>query len=386
MERSRARDHDGRPFATLDRREQVARLRGVARAALDRYALTDARVTLLAHEHHTTFRVQAAGDTYVLRVTRPGPHARDRGVGMAWLQALRADTDLGVPAPVAARDGTLAVLAHAGDAGAAGLRAPAPAGGPCGRRALRDEQARAIARLQAGLREHALAWMPPDGFVRPRADTLTSAETAASIAPGVVTAPPWATVEYPGREDADRSLQLVTELFAVRDAAMVAAALDVVWDATRALALGPAAAGLLHAGLEPATVVFEGGAARATDAVDCGWGFHLYDLAVTLVAFDGRPRAPELRAAFLAEHAARGTLPADADDRLAALGLLWRIHDWYGSSRRASSPRCASAGATTPAACSTGSPARCKPWVRRPPALVWHRAPTDGGRRPRRLG
>ena len=114
MERSRARDHDGRPFATLDRREQVARLRGVARAALDRYALTDARVTLLAHEHHTTFRVQAAGDTYVLRVTRPGVHTPATVASeMAWLQALRADTDLGVPAPVAARDGTLAVLAHA---------------------------------------------------------------------------------------------------------------------------------------------------------------------------------------------------------------------------------------------------------------------------------
>jgi len=86
-----------------------------------------------------------------------------------------------------------------------------------------------------------------------------------------------------------------------------------------------AAAGLLHAGLAPATVVFDGGAARATDAADCGWGFHLYDLAVTLVACDGRPRAPALRSAFLAEHDARGTLPAGADDRLAALGLLRRI-------------------------------------------------------------
>ena len=218
---------------------------------------------------------------------------------MAWLQALRADTDLGVPAPVAARDGTLAVLAHApGMPGQVCVLLRRPAGRAAGER-FGAEQARAIARFQAGLREHALAWTPPDGFVRPRADTLTSAETAASIAPGVVTAPPWATVEYPGREDADRSLQLVTELFAVRDAAMVAAALDMVWDATRALAPDPAAAGLLHAGLEPATVVFEGGAARASDAVDCGWGFHLYDLAVTLVAFDGRPRASELRAAFL---------------------------------------------------------------------------------------
>jgi Ser/Thr protein kinase RdoA (MazF antagonist) len=327
MERSRARDHDGRSFATLDRREQVARLRGVARAALDRYGLADARVTLLAHEHHTTFRVRAAGDDYVLRVTRPGVHTPATVASeMAWLQAVSADTDLGVPAPVAARDGALAVLAHA--PGMPGPRVCVllrrPAGRAAGER-LGVEQARAIARLQAGLREHALAWTRPDGFVRPRADTLTSAETAASIAPGVVVAPPWAVVEHPGREDADRSLQLVAELFAVRDAALLAAALDVVWDATRALAPDPAAAGLLHAGLAPATVVFDEGAAWATGAADCGWGFHLYDLAVTLVAFDGRPRATALRAAFLAEHEARGTLPAGADDRLAALGLLRRI-------------------------------------------------------------
>jgi hypothetical protein len=328
MPASRARDHDGRPFATLDRREQVARLRGVARAALERYEVPDPRVTLLAHEHHTTFRVSApAGTGHVLRVTRPGVHTPATVASeMAWLQAVGAETDLGVPAPVAARDGALAVLAHA--PGMPGPRVCVllrrPAGRAAGER-LGAEQARAIARLQAGLRDHAAAWTPPEGFVRPRADTLTSAETAASIAPGVVVAPPWAAVEHPGREDADRSLQLVTELFTVRDAAALAAALDAVWDATRPLAPDPAAAGLLHGGLEPGTIVFEGGVARATDAADCGWGFHLYDLAVTLAGFDGRPRAPELRAAFLDEHAARGSLPADADDRLAALTLLRRI-------------------------------------------------------------
>jgi hypothetical protein len=45
----------------------------------------------------------------------------------------------------------------------------------------------------------------------------------------------------------------------------------------------------------------------------------------SLAGFDRQPRAPELRAAFLAEHAARGTLPAGAEDRLAALTLVRRI-------------------------------------------------------------
>jgi hypothetical protein len=119
---------------------------------------------------------------------------------MAWLQAVGADTDLGVPAPVAAHDGTLAVLAHApGMPGPRGLRAPAPprAVRAAGER-LGVEQARAIARLQAGLRAHAAAWTRPDGFVRPRADTLTRRRRRPRSRPASSSPPPWARVEHPG--------------------------------------------------------------------------------------------------------------------------------------------------------------------------------------------
>jgi hypothetical protein len=53
---------------------------------------------------------------YLLRINRPRVQTPDTiGSEMAWLSALRRDTDLGVPEPVAARDGSFVVLA--GDPG-----------------------------------------------------------------------------------------------------------------------------------------------------------------------------------------------------------------------------------------------------------------------------
>jgi hypothetical protein len=127
---------------------------------------------------------------------------------------------------------------------------------------------------------------------------------AQSIAPGV--APPWHG-DNPSREDADRSLQLVQELFTVGDAAILAAAFDVVWATTRALAAEPGAAGLIHGDLHQANYLCDGWDVRAIDFDDCGWGFRLYDVAVTLSELAGRPHeaAPRCPA-----RGARGATPA----------------------------------------------------------------------------
>ena len=220
-----------RPYASLGRREQIARLRDLARAALVGYGLGDARLTLLRHEHNTTFRVDGGGATSVLRINRPGVHAPATIASeMAWLQALRRDTGLGVPEPVAARDGALAVLAHA-----PGMPGP---------------RVCVLVRHQSGASSTSVSPRrtcergPPDGGaagarrplgaaggLRPAARRhLTTAAKAAGIASAP--APPWHG-EQPTREDADRCLQLVTELFTVADAAVLAAALDVVWATTR---------------------------------------------------------------------------------------------------------------------------------------------------------
>ena len=99
----------------LPRRVQIARLRGVAEAALAAYDLPPVRLTLLAHLFNTTWQVDAAtGERYVLRIHRAGrPTVANVGSELAWLAALRRDTDLEVPDPVPTRDGALLTVVAA---------------------------------------------------------------------------------------------------------------------------------------------------------------------------------------------------------------------------------------------------------------------------------
>jgi Ser/Thr protein kinase RdoA (MazF antagonist) len=251
-----------RSYHALGRRAQIERLRRLARSALAHYGLEDARLALLRHEHNTTFRVDGEGGPFVLRNNRPGVH-RPATIGseIAWLRAIRADAGLAVPEPVAARDGSLAVLARV--PGVPGPRVCVLLRRMEGRfvdDGLTPRHLRAVAALQVALQEHAARWTQPEGFVRPRVDSLTSVAKAEGIAPRV--APSW-DGDHPSREDADRSLQLVQELFSVGEAAILAAALDVVWTTTRALAAVLGAAGLIHGDLHQENYRFDGWDVRA---------------------------------------------------------------------------------------------------------------------------
>jgi Ser/Thr protein kinase RdoA (MazF antagonist) len=111
----------------------------------------------------------------VLRI-RPGVHTPATIASeMAWLQAVRRDTGLGVPEPVAARDGSLVQLARA-----AGVPRPRVCvllrrlEGRFVDEGLTPRHLRAVARLQVALQEHTAGWTPPEDFARPRVDTLTA--------------------------------------------------------------------------------------------------------------------------------------------------------------------------------------------------------------------
>ena len=103
-------------FEELSRRGQLLRLRSLAQTALRQYSLTPYRLSVLQHEHNTTFRVQAAGDeSYVLRVHRPGQHTIEAiHSELLWLAALQEETELRVPQPILAKDGALFTIAEAG--------------------------------------------------------------------------------------------------------------------------------------------------------------------------------------------------------------------------------------------------------------------------------
>ena len=215
-------------FASLSRRGQLSRLRRLGRTALADYGLEDARLTLLRFEHNTTFRVDASRGRYLLRVNRPQVHGHHTiGSEMAWLGALRRDTDLGVPEPVAALDGSLVVVVS--DPGVPGTHSSVLLRWLDGRfvdQRLAPVHLRRVGALAGQLQQHAATWEQPAGFFRPRVDTLTNQGKVESIAQSAAVA---RDGDHPTAADADRALELVEALVSPRDAALFAKALEVVW-------------------------------------------------------------------------------------------------------------------------------------------------------------
>jgi Ser/Thr protein kinase RdoA (MazF antagonist) len=322
--------------ASPRRGDELARLRRLGRTALASYGFRDARLRLLGDEQNTTFRVEAHGGPYLLRIARPCVHTPDTiGSEMSWLNALRRDTDLGVPEPIAAHDGALVVAAH--DPGI-----PEPPhlcvllhwldGRFSGNTRLTPSRVTRVGALAGHLQRHAACWTPPRGFVRPRVDTLTGTGKVESKAHSAVTA---RLGDHPASDDAARCLRLVEELISTNASTLCRRALDIVWGSTAKLARDPTGFGLIHADLHSDNYLFHHGAARAIDFDDCGWGFHLYDLAVTLWDLQGQSRYHELRAALLAAYVQERRLPEDHAIHLEALIVLRRMQilSWVLESR-----------------------------------------------------
>jgi Ser/Thr protein kinase RdoA (MazF antagonist) len=111
--------------AVISNRQRVASMRRLAVQALDAYPLVDPELRLIADEENTTFRVDATvpdgRGRFLLRVHRPARHGRDVDSAtavsseLAWLMALRADTDLLVPVPLGTVDGKLTTVTASAD-------------------------------------------------------------------------------------------------------------------------------------------------------------------------------------------------------------------------------------------------------------------------------
>ena len=306
-------------FASLSRRAQLSTLRRLGRNALTRYGVEDARLTLQRHEQNTTFRVDTRGGPYLLRMNRPGLHTRETVASeIAWLAALRRDTDLGVPEPVAARDGSLAIVAS--QPAVSEPRVCVLLRWLDGRfvdRGLGPSHLVRVGSLAAELQSHAAAWAPPRDFVRPRTTTLTNAAKATSRARTAAR-----DGEHPTREDADQALRLIETLLAREASTLVATALEIVCASTRTLSKENAGFGLIHGDLHYENVLFHRGEARAIDFDDCGWGHLLWDLAVTLSEVQYFPNYETLQTAVLRGYRSVRPLPDDLERHLEPLMAL----------------------------------------------------------------
>ncbi len=304
-----------KPFGSLTRRGQLARLRRLADAVLEEYGLRHSRLTPLGRMENTTFQVEhPASGPYVLRIHRPGgdpTHPRrcleEIRSEMQWLAAIRRDTDLSVPEPVPARDGSLVTVGQLD-----GIPEPRPCvlfrwmDGRFLDTTLTEAHLERVGVFMARLQLHGAAFLPPEGFTRPKV--------------------------------ADLSDKLAATFAAVRPAeelVIVERVTERAREVIRLLGDGADVYGLIHADLHQWNYLFHGGEVRAIDFDDCGYGLYLYDLAVTLQELQGRDRYPALRGALLRGYRSIRPLPEQQEpyiDALLAFRLL-QLLAWFVEER-----------------------------------------------------
>ena len=304
----------------LSNRQQVARMRRVAVRALDAYPLADPQLRFVADEENTTFRVDATAadgrDRFLLRVHRPARHGRNIdsaaaiGSELDWLTALRAGTDLLVPAPLRTVDGKLTTVA-------ASHGVPVPRvcsvlrwmDGRIHSAAPRPVHLRRLGSVMARLHNHAAQWRVPPGFVRIRWDWETFFGDT-MIYGGTNAADVWDLLPGDLRRRFDR----------------VASGMRGVMTH---LGEGADNFGLIHADLHLDNALFWRDEVRVIDFDDCGFGYWLYDIAVALWELRYRNDYEDFRSALIEGYTQHRPLPpgglAHLDDFIAtrevAIGL-----------------------------------------------------------------
>lgn len=286
-------------FQTLAHDEQILHLQQSARDALLRYGIRpESEPDLLQYENNAVFRVvRAGGEGFVLRIsTEAGRSAAEQLSEMHWLAALRRDTDLAVPEPVADLDGALVTSIAIPGLGepltCVCLRwIPGRPPGPEIELAVVER----IGAVTARLHQHAERFVPPARCTRPSWDwqrlfgassILHDDRACAALTPA--------------------QRELVTAVgVAVRDV------LDGLDDGGRARRL-------IHADLHRDNVLIDRGEVGVIDFDDCGWGYFAFDLASLLDSF-ARHVARDLdderalRDAYLQGYESVRALPAELE-------------------------------------------------------------------------
>ncbi len=242
------------------------------RRALAGYGLGEARVVQVGEGVHTTFRVDAAdGGRYLFRVYGEHDEATVRSE-CRWLESLRRDAGLGVPEPVAGREGFVTSLASAARPAALFRWVD---GEPLA--AAPDASAyRRLGELMARLHRHGESFRAPEGFMRPRYDLERLLGSSSVLGDG-------AGKGFFSSAERERLDEAAVELR--RQLAGLGEEREVF--------------GLIHGDLQVTNYLLHEGEAGAIDFADCGWGYYLYDMATSLLPLWGRREYPAAREALV---------------------------------------------------------------------------------------
>jgi Ser/Thr protein kinase RdoA (MazF antagonist) len=305
-----------KPFADLSYSGQVKRLKQLAQKALLNYNLASVDLVSLDHGENTTFKVKVRSNQssqtlkepnqwYVLRIYRANKHnIAAIHSELLWLVSLRRETDLVVPEPIPTRSGSLFEFVEA-------ARVPEPRccalfrwlGGRTVRAGLNVRLIERVGFFLARLHQHSQQFVPPKGFVRPRLDEN-----------GLLGAFP---ITLPIESEVLVSPQ--------NQAVLQAAALQ-IRDRMQCLEQQSESFGLIHGDLHLGNCKFHKGKVQVFDFDDCGWGYYLYDLAVTLYYLRNRSEFPALREALLKGYQQQFSLSKQHESCLEAMMAARHLH------------------------------------------------------------
>lgn len=288
-------------YEDLTHRGRLRRINRIAQMGLDAFGFPESRLRLVVESGNALYRVTAVvpmpkrGDFYVdnrflLRVHWPGYQSEGAIESeLEWLSAL-CDAGLPVPQPVATRDGDLSVVISV--PGVPEARRCSLLRWVKGRmvvKRVRQWHMKAIGNLMARLHNHASSWKPSPSFVRRHYDHngLWGDDTGTSYTSSEV----WPRIPR-------RYFEAFQEVTMRVDHVMEdwGKGLDVY--------------GLIHADLgTKANVLFYDGEARAIDFDDGGFGYWMYDMAVSLCDWEGKDVWPAYRDALLEGYLEMRSIP-----------------------------------------------------------------------------
>jgi len=276
--------------------------------------LTGARAILVNLSENHTFRLDLPnGDRFILRVHRPSYHSRAAIESeLAWMRALRADTGLFTPRPIAGRDG--AWVQESAFSGPEDMRHMVLFAFETGVEPVPGDDLRPVFTqlgvLAAQCHTHVMGWRRPDWFTRQRwaVDTILDPDAIWGdwgAAPGVA----GAVRTILDRLDAHLRARLGR------------------------YGTGEDRFGLIHADMRLANLLVEGGETRLIDFDDCGFGWFGYDFAAGVSFFEDDPQVPALRAAWCEGYRRHRPLSAEDEDMLGDFVMLRRMAllAWVGS-------------------------------------------------------
>lgn len=238
-----------------------------AERALENYDLPDAQLSFIRHNETITYKVTSAGSgAYLLRIHLPlttalGTHGANLDMvqsELAWLLALRAETDLVLQKPVRNRSGELVTRIPAEDGSLINCSLLSwIEGEPYLRDLETEETARQIGTTLASMHEQSSRWEIPAGFTRPVRDIPYFYQMLDGLTPAVNDG----RISASDHAELSRSIELLTGMMHGMDESR-----DVY--------------GLMHADTHKGNMLIHEGKIRMIDFSFCAFGNYMFDLGI----------------------------------------------------------------------------------------------------------